>query len=379
MRVLHICSDFAKQSIYNQLISHLANNKELTQYVFIPTRTAEEVGKYKNDELENVQYYYKHILNGTDRIFYKQKIKKTSGYIMKNVDGSSIDLIHAHFLFSDGGIALEYFKKYNTPYIVAVRNTDINVFFKYMIHLRSTGVEILKNASKIIFLSYAYKIQLLEKYIPHYLREEIEHKSIVIPNGVDPFWLNNISNKAEFQRDYVKVIYVGDFTKNKNIQISIAALKSLKDSGINIQFTIVGGGGDYHDEILKLIKNNSEWVVFIPRTNNKSELLHLFKEADIFCMPSKFETFGIVYIEAMSQGLPLIYTKGQGIDGYFKDGEIGYAVESSNVHEIKNKLGMIIANYYNISVNCSKFAGNFSWNEISSKYIDLYKSIRKDE
>ena len=45
-------------------------------------------------------------------------------------------------------------------------------------------------------------------------------------------------------------------------------------------------------------------------------------------MPSRYETFGLVYGEAMSQGLPIIYSKGQGVDGYFKEGTVGYGVVS---------------------------------------------------
>lgn len=378
MKILHICSDFAKQSIYDQLVTHLSSFSELHQYIYVPTRTIEEVGKFKNDSLQNVDYFYKHLLNKSDRILYHQKIKKTTNYIKNQIAVSEIDLIHAHFLFSDGGIALEYFKKFGTPYIVAVRNTDLNMFFKYMIHLRKKGVEILVNASKIVFLSHAYKSQLFEKYLPNNIKNIIESKSVVIPNGVDSFWLKNIFQKSKVNFEKVNVLYVGEFTKNKNVQASIDALNFLRQAGYQIIFTIVGGGGDYSKQLLRLIKNKTDWIRYVPRTNNKETLLKLYRDADVFCMPSKLETFGVVYVEAMSQGLPIIYTKGQGIDGYFKQGEIGYAVESSNINEIGVSLLNILNNYHNISSNCSKFACDFSWVRISSEYRTIYKSIFKN-
>ena len=55
-------------------------------------------------------------------------------------------------------------------------------------------------------------------------------------------------------------------------------------------------------------------------------------------MPSFPETFGLVYVEAMSQGLPIIYTKGQGIDGYFEDGKVGYPVNTKDSNDIVKKL-----------------------------------------
>lgn len=358
-------------------MSHLAKNDDLQQYVYIPTRTQEEIGKYQNMELSSVQYFYKHILNKSDRFFYHKKISKTSKFIIDKVPANNIDLIHAHFLFSDGGVALNYYKKYNTPYIVAVRNTDLNLFFKYMIHLRAKGIEILTHASKIIFLSHAYQEELCNKYIPEKLKRIIVDKSEVIPNGVDSFWLENIYTQRVLNSVSTKVLYVGDFSKNKNIQSTIGAIKLLREEGNDIRFTIVGGGGDYESEIFSLIKSNEKWISYIPRTNNKNDLLEIFRESDIFCMPSKYETFGLVYIEALSQSLPIIYTKGQGVDGYFKEGEVGFTVNCMDIIDIKEKISSVLTNFSNISPNCYKFAADFSWNKITNQYINIYTSIVK--
>ena len=76
-------------------------------------------------------------------------------------------------------------------------------------------------------------------------------------------------------------------------------------------------------------------------------------------MPSFHETFGLVYIEAMSQGLPIIYTKGEGIDGYFKEATVGYSVNPKDVKNIVKKIEMIIHNY----------------NKISKIYHNIYTSV----
>jgi glycosyltransferase involved in cell wall biosynthesis len=60
----------------------------------------------------------------------------------------------------------------------------------------------------------------------------------------------------------------------------------------------------------------------------KEKLLNNYRNSDIFIMPSYNETFGLVYIEAMSQGLPIIYTQNEGVDGYFKEGSVGYSVKT---------------------------------------------------
>jgi glycosyltransferase involved in cell wall biosynthesis len=91
-------------------------------------------------------------------------------------------------------------------------------------------------------------------------------------------------------------------------------------------------------------------------------------------MPSFAETFGLVYAEALSQGLPLIYTKGQGIDGYFRDGEVGYAVDPNDPEEIADRISMILRRYLEISNFCTAQAGQFSWERIGNIYKSLYES-----
>lgn len=373
MKILHICSDFAKQSIYNQLITHLSQDDNCYQFVFVPCRSFDEIEKNKNIKLNNVEYFYCKILNKFDRILFRRKIIKTTKAAMSFQN--NVDLVHAHFLFSDGAIALEYFYKYKTPYIVAVRNTDINYFFKYMIHLRKTGVEILQHASKIIFLSSSYKFQLLNNYIPIDIRKDIEKKSLVIPNGVDPFWIKNILKSNKFLNNPLSVLYVGDFSKNKNIQNTISALTLMRKNGHQIIFSIVGGGGDYQKQIFKLIRSNLDWIKYYPRTNNKTELKSIFQNSHIFCMPSKFETFGLAYIEAMTQGLPVVFTKNQGIDGYFEAGEIGVAVENNNIENLILGINEILNNYNFMSNNCLKHSRLFSWDKISLQYLKLYKTL----
>ena len=73
-----------------------------------------------------------------------------------------VDVIHPHTVFSGGYVARLLKKTYGIPYIVAVRNTDVNVFFKYMFHLRRIGVRVMQDASCVVFLS----LRLLLPFVP---------------------------------------------------------------------------------------------------------------------------------------------------------------------------------------------------------------------
>ena len=374
MKVLHICSDFAKQSIYNQLVSRL-DNKLSGQDIYIPVRTAAEVGQYQNKELNNTQYHYAIILNKWDRFNYYGKIKKTTNFIDQTVSIKNVDIIHAHFLFSDGGIAYNLYKKYNIPYIVAVRNTDLNLFFKYFIHLRPFARKILQGATNIIFLSNAYKDTFLAKYVSNTDKPDFLKKIKVIPNGVEDYCLQNNVHLPK-SKDNFTVLYVGDFTTNKNILLTINAVSKLRLKGLDISFNIIGGGGE-DEEKIKQLETENEWIHLYPRTSNREELREIYRKSHVFCMPSRYETFGLVYIEALSQGLPIIYTIGQGVSGYFEDGKVGYGVKPNNVADIAEKIELIMNNFDSMSLNSPKFSQEFSWDSISKEYIDIFKNLQE--
>lgn len=92
-------------------------------------------------------------------------------------------------------------------------------------------------------------------------------------------------------------------------------------------------------------------------------------------MWSKHEDFGLVYVEAISQGLPIIYTRGQGFDNQFEEGEVGYSVKYDSAEEIVEKIELIINDYETISNNCIERVNRFDWDKIAEKYINIYYDI----
>jgi len=375
--ILHICSDFSRQRLYNELISNLYA-LGIKQAVYIPVRTAEEVNKYRNQDIE-VDYHYEYILKPIYRILFKQKINSVYSNLLKKVDISKIGLSHAHFLFSDGAVALRLKKSKNIPYIVAVRNTDINIFYKYMLHLRPLALQILLEAEKIIFITPGYVNLLLDKYIPIKYHQVISQKIEVIPNGVNNFWLEKNTIPKVIDNARFRLLYVGDFTSNKNIPTLINAIYILNKQGIPVTLTLVGGGGNDENTIAELLKKDQySSINYVGRITDSEALRNIYREHNLFVMLSFKETFGVVYIEALSQGLPIIYTKGQGIDGYFKDGYIGYSGDPNQINSVVEKIKQAMENIDSLRANIPGIINNFSWAEISKKYLNIYSNITQD-
>ena len=370
-KILHLCSDYAGTPLYKELVEAL-DRKGTGQVIYVPVRSADLINNYKSNEVSSAKFVYSYILNPSLRLNYFRKINKIYSDVKTRMDCSDFDLVHAHFLFSDGGVALKLKKYFDLEYIVTVRNTDINLFFKYLLHTREFGLRILIEAKKIIFLSTNYKDILLYRHVPVKLRQKIEAKSEVIPNGINAFWLDNLNKPKIMKKGMYSLIYAGEFSRNKNIESVIKVLDHLIKKGKKTELILIGQYGDNVARIERLVRKRMSCIKSIPRITARNKLLHFYRDADIFIMPSFYETFGLAYLEAMSQGLPVIYSKGQGFAGYYKDGEVGYAVDPGKIDEIVEKLEMIANNYEEISERCIEEAKNFSWDRIAMKYINLY-------
>ncbi|MBS4534360.1 glycosyltransferase family 4 protein [Clostridium sp. D2Q-14] len=324
---------------------------------------------YNIDNEYSSNIYISKSYDKIDRFLFHLKHTKVLNDIQRKLKINNYTIMHAHSLFSNGYIAYKLNQKYKIPYIVAVRNTDINIFFKKMIHLRRLGIKIFKNAEKIVFLSESYKEYTLDKFIPAKHKKEIKNKAIVIPNGIDKFWLNNKAEES-FKSKYKKtnLIYVGNIDSNKNIETTVKTCKLLIEQGYKVNYKVIGKvkNKNYMNIIEKY-----EFIKYIPYCQ-KEELIEYYRNSDIFIMPSKHETFGLVYAEAMSQGLPVIYTRGQGFDGQFNEGEVGYSVDCMDEYEIADKILKIKENYSEISNRCIKLVDRFDWDNISELYSEVY-------
>lgn len=367
MSILHINLNYSQSSLYEQLSLHLIGNG-CNINVFYPAIKGSEMGSVPSFLDQKV------ILNRYDRFFYNFRNKKIIKFMEKTYKLKKYKLLHAHSLFSNGNIAYTLHKKYKIPYIVAVRDTDINLFFKKMIHLRNKGIRILNNAEKIIFLSKSYKQKVLNNYVPEYLQKPFEKKIKIIPNGIDPFWLENKS-LSKFKNNKITILSVGAINKRKNALTTARACQLFKEKyKLNVELILIGKIMD--QKYFNKVKSYTfvKHIDFI----NKNELINYYRKADLFVLPSITETFGLVYAEAMSQGLPVLYSANEGFDQQFEDGKVGYPVNKYDIQDIAEKMYKALQNRGSLSENCIKLVDKFSWDQISKEYIQIYENVLKN-
>jgi len=363
--------------VYKNMVA-LIDSLNHRQFIYVPIRSAKDFGRNQNFDLKFGTYIYSYIIKSIfDRALYFQKVNRITKDIEKHDQFSTESLIHAHTIFSDGAVALKLHRKYGMNYIVTVRNTDVNFFFKYLFFLRGFGENILLNAKGIIFLSPRYKELVISRFVSSRNRQQLVQKSTMIPNGIDTFWIDNVLKRSQFDSSKLRLLYVGEIKGNKNIGSVVTAVEILRESGMDVELCVVGFG--LCDDLCyaKKLRKRCESLSFIKtidQVEDKVELLKYYRAADIFVMPSFKETFGLVYGEAMSQGLPVVYSKGQGIDGYFSEGKVGHSVDPKRCDDIAEKIQSILENYLQISNYCSENAEMFDWNNLGKIYQELYST-----
>ena len=367
MRILHINCNYTGTTLHQLLIEKLDQLGHKNQ-VFVPMYDKTLSVINPNNNVLVCECFKK-----WDRLFFGYKQKKIIRAVESNLKVCDYDLIHAYTLFTDGNCARYLAKKYNKSYVVAVRNTDVNSFFKYRPHLRSLGIRIMRDAKAVFFLSESYRNEVFDKYVPKKYKEELLNKTVIIPNGIDDFWLNKTPQEAKKCTNYemIELAYAGRIEKNKNIPTTQKAMAILRNKGLNTHLTVVGKIQD-QAEYKKI--SADEFTTCLPAMC-RDELIYVYRRAHIFVMPSYTESFGLVYAEAMSQGLPVIYSKGQGFDGQFDEGVAGYSVLSSSPDSVAEGIIKVLENYEEISKNAPINASVFNWYEISKKYDKIYKEL----
>ncbi|MDI3323044.1 glycosyltransferase family 4 protein [Pontibacterium granulatum] len=342
--ILHLCSYFIGSKVYKHLFEELAKQPTVrTQDVFVPIRTDRHNGANLLN-VDNVFIYYIKSLGLSTRLSLALKqfrLKQAFSTFYRQQNAPPYTCIHAHTLYSDGILAWRLHRELGIPYIITVRTTDVDIFNRLSPQWEPVIRKVLRDAKTVIFISPAHKHKFEAKYgatLPH---------TQLMPNGINQHWLAQ-SNTAKLSdiSDITRGLYIGAINRNKNIARTIEAFLNAKLDTPERLMTIVGGSYEEYTKCYgPLSEKQLASVNFAGRITDLEALQKYYKEANIFIMPSHMETFGLVYLEAISQCTPVIYSRGQAIDGLFPEGEVGVACDSRSTTSIQGAIEYILQHY----------------------------------
>lgn len=386
MHILHISNSYGGTAVYKNLYTQL-DLLGIRQTVFVPLnyKNRGRVGNQLIDfKTPGSKIIYSTVLQPWHRLLYMSKINTTVKDLCSKVDLKSVDVIHASTLCFDGAVAYKLHQKMQIPYITAIRNTDVNDYYKIFIWRRGFFAKVLETSKKVIFISPKYKESFLGGIVAPDVAKRVDDRVMVVPNGIAPYFLEHRELAHRDMGLPIKLIFISSFKHGKGLIETIKATDILKERGYNVTLRAIGKGlpGRGTDEeyihTAEQLTAERPWIT-LEEFKRPPELCDALRDADIFVMPSKPETFGLVYVEALSQGVPIVYCKGQGFDGYYPDGMVGYPAEAGNEKDVADKLEQIIRNHRIIAQNIRKLDLNkaFEWSKIALRYKTFYEEVTK--
>ncbi len=261
-------------------------------------------------------------------------------------------LIKKAILFFDLKTGLIKYKIKKQRKKILNKQYDIEIAFKDGFTALFVGFGNAKR--KIHWLHYDYKLEnpnikynkLFKKILPTFDKiiavssgvmndfndvYSLNNKTSVISNLVDIEKIKNMSNQTmlEEKDDKINIISVGRLHHMKGYDRLIDALNklNLEDCLQNVSVKLYGDGPEYDNLLNKINENKLEKIVFLKgRTNNPYKFI---KNSDLFISSSIFEPFGLVIIEALTLGVPVIATKNSATNDLIKNNLDGIIVENS--------------------------------------------------
>lgn len=303
--------------------------------------------------------------------FFKIKLIKYLGliYFKKYIKtNAKPDIIHCHNFNYAGYIAEGIFDKYKIPFVITEH--DSRFFTNDSVFNFSAISRIAKKSSLCLAVSSKFS-KLLGNKIPDSPKWNIHH------NIVNKIFLKNnseLKNKNSFV-----FISIGRLIKHKNFDLILKSFKIFNNKYPNSVLKIIGIGPEMNflkNESIKLkINKNIEFLGELSRMKVVSQL----RLSHAFVLGSIYETFGVVFIEALAQGLPILSSACDGVEDIVNN-ENGLIIRKSNPFAMSKGMFFIYENYenYNKKKIIEDCKLRFSEENQSKKLLHSYKKIVKN-
>jgi len=294
------------------------------------------------------------------------------------------DIIHTHTPFSLGLMGLILGKIFKIP-VIHTYHTFFEEYLHYIKLSPKTGRWLVKLVSRW-YCNLCDKIivpsQMMKKVLLGYgIKKEIR----VIPTGINIKKFTN-GNRLKWRKKMnipsnVKILlYVGRIAKEKNIFFLLECFRNIRKKIDNVYLLLVGDG-PLRKEVLEYLKKfNLTDYVKITGYVKPSELKHIYACADVFVFTSITETQGLVILEAISAGVPVVAVSKRGTKFILPEKKIiGISPTHLNKNEIAKEVLYYLKNLnrynYRIKQNLRNFIKHYTIHNTTKNLMDVYKSV----
>ena len=333
----------------------------------------------KRSFLEGVEVYYPRYLAFPRSLFFKSSgfrmFLGIKNLIEKIYESFKFDLIHVHVSLPDGYAGMRIAAKYKKPLILNIHGQDFQrIIFKNR-RCREKVRQVTHFSRKTICVSSKLK------NIGEQLLKIDKNKLIVINNGIDLNIITRCYDRKIYDeyKDKRLLLSISNLINIKGIDYNIRAMARLLKKHHNLIYFIIGDGKERYslEKLAKDLNINSN-VKFLGYLGYRKTMEYI-SICDVFSLPSWEEGFGVVYLEAMAHGKPVIACKDQGISDIIKDGENGLLIKPKNVEMLVEAIDFLISNpkkAQKIGDRGRKMVlNNYTWEKNVQKTIKIYNEV----
>lgn len=233
------------------------------------------------------------------------------------------------------------------------------------------------------FIGPQNAITVLDNMNQGYMQKFIGKEATVVRSGLDLGEFNFVKRIPPHNKS-AKILLIGIFFLHRRFEDAILAQKILRDEGYNIELNIIGDYSSdkkYHQQLVRIVEENNltKSANLLGKVSDE-ELRKQYLVNDIFVFPNHMQTWGLVVMEAMASGLPVIVSKTTGASEVLNDGENSLLVSPKLPNEIAASVKRLINDsslYIKLSQNGRKFVEeNISWEKYTKAMLKAFEDAR---
>jgi glycosyltransferase involved in cell wall biosynthesis len=312
----------------------------------------------------------------------KSKLEKLKKYIKfftdsyKKIKNNDYDLIYVHYI-NHSLLPLLIFKKFiKKPLIINAHGSDVLVKNKINLIIQKLVMPIIKKANKIIVPS-----EYFSKIVVNRFKISKERIFVSPSGGIDT---NLFKPLKKFKKNEIFTLgYVSRIDEGKGWDILLKAINLIK-SDLEFKLIIIGSGKQEKKlkNMIKILKLEN-YVKFLGSKKHE-DLPFYFNQMDVFIFPTVLnESLGLVGLEAMACGIPIIGSKIGGLQDYIIDGKNGYFFEPKNYKDLSQKIltfcNLNESDILKLKKEARETALKYDKNLITKNLINLFERIIKNE
>lgn len=249
---------------------------------------------------------------------------------------------------------------------------------------------VLRRADRVVAATLAERTQL------RFLYKADDRKLVVIPPGVDvshfyPIPAAEAKLHVGLKPQDRMILFVGRIEPLKGVDTLIQAMSCLQwKEDRPVHLAIIGGdpAASPHEmsaEMARLQKlcdelSVGQTVVFLGK-RDQDKLPYYYSAAELVVMPSHYESFGMVALEAMACGTPVIASEVGGLAYLVRDGETGFTIPDQEPETLCEKISWLLNDktlHDNMSARAVEYAQDYAWEKIASQIVEVYKNLAQE-